>query len=112
MQTDAIATLSTLVIVVMTMSIGSASAEPFNFNNFSPSSPIGFKIQSFIHTVTESFTLDPQDKAELKVKHAQEIQEQIETLDQNNQLIPIEYEQVRIQKLEEAKDLVENQTAL
>ncbi len=109
MQTISIATLSLFVILVMSMSVPSAFAQQdfnINFKGFSPDAPIGFHIQQFFADVTEEFTFDPIKKAELKVKHAQDIQDQIDELDRVNKVIPAEYEEKRVQKLTEVSELL------
>jgi len=82
-------------------------AEPKQLEFGSASPSIGWKIQSLFQDFTEWIEFDPLKKAELKLRHAQENQIEIESYAQNNQPIPREFEERRLTKLEEA-DLIVN----
>lgn len=56
--------------------------------------------------IAEAFTFNPLEKAELKLKHAEERQREIDHLDFNGEAIPIEYEERRVQKLNEASTII------
>jgi len=70
--------------------------------------PVDFSwsLKIFREDVLEFFTFDPIEKAELKLQHAQERQLEIDNLDTRGFAIPIEYEERRVQKLNEASDIL------
>ena len=112
MQTVTIVTLTLTVIFVMSMSSGSAFAQQdftLNFNGFSPDAPVMFKVQQFFAGVSESLTFDQDKKAELKLKHAQDIQDQIDELDRVNKVIPAEFEEKRLEKIQQAQTILSNE---
>ncbi len=76
--------------------------------SISPSTDFGYALKIFREDVSEAFTFDPEKKAELKLKHAQERQDEINQLDFSGNQIPLEIEERRIQKLNEARILIEN----
>jgi hypothetical protein len=61
----------------------------------------------FREDIHEAFTFDSEKKAELKLKHAQQEQDTINKLDFSGNQIPVAYEERRIQKLNEARILIE-----
>jgi len=60
----------------------------------------------FVQDVRETFTFDPVEKAEVKLRHAEENQIMIDNLDSLGQAIPIEFEQRRIEKINEATVII------
>jgi len=75
----------------------------------SPNADFGFTMNVFREDVAEFFTFDPTAKAELKLKHAQEQQNKINDLDSRGLQIPLVFEERRIQKLNEAREIINNQ---
>ena len=75
----------------------------------SPNADFGFTMNVFREDVREFFTFDPTAKAELKLQHAQEQQNKINDLDSRGMQIPLVHEERRIQKLNEAREIINNQ---
>jgi len=73
----------------------------------SPSTDFSYALQVFREDIHEAFTFNPEQKAELKLKHAQEEQERINLLDISGNQIPLQHEERRIQKLNEAKEIIQ-----
>ncbi len=84
----------------------------FSFSNdsfikrISPNTDFSYALQVFRENIAEAFTFDPERKAELKLKHANNEQNRINQLDITGNQIPIAYEERRIQKLNEAKAII------
>ncbi len=72
-----------------------------------PDVDFSYRIQIIGEDLREFLTFNPLEKAELKLKHAQERQDEINRLDITGNQIPIEFEERRIQKLNEARLLIE-----
>ncbi len=56
--------------------------------------------------IAEALTFNPLEKAELKLKHAEERQREIDYLHFVGEPIPVEYEERRVQKLNEASAII------
>ena len=69
---------------------------------------ISWHFKNFIQDAQEFFTINPTAKAQLKLQHAQDLQNQIDTLDNKGIEIPEEVERRRLQKLGEAQNIVES----
>jgi len=69
----------------------------------------GWRLKIIAEDFIEFFTFDPLQKAQLKLEFAQERQNEIDELNSQGLPIPVEYEQRRIQKLNEAIEIF-NQT--
>lgn len=80
-------------------------------NQFNQGVSFGWNLKILGEDIAEVFTFDPDRLAELKLKHAEERQKEIDALDFVGLPIPIEYEERRIQKLNEAREIV-NQRVL
>ncbi len=72
-----------------------------------PDVDFSYRIQIIGEDLREFLTFNPLEKAELKLKHAQERQDAINRLDVSGNQIPIEFEERRIQKLNEARLIIE-----
>lgn len=70
--------------------------------DIAPALTFNERLQFFIEDVGELFTFNPVAKAQLKLEHAQERQQAIDQLDSRGLAIPFEFEERRIQKLDEA----------
>jgi len=65
----------------------------------------GWRLKIIGEDFIEFFTFDPLQKAQLKLEFAQERQNEIDELNSQGLPIPVEYEQRRIQKLNEAIEI-------
>ena len=65
-------------------------------------------LKIFREDIIEFFTFDPIEKAEVKLQIAEERQREIDNLDSRGLAIPLEYEERRVQKLNEASDILNN----
>lgn len=65
----------------------------------------GWRLKIIAEDFIEFFTFDPLQKAQLKLEFAQERQNEIDELNSQGLPIPVEYEQRRIQKLNEAIEI-------
>ena len=65
----------------------------------------GWRLKIIGEDFREFFTFDPLQKAQLKLEFAQERQNEIDELNSQGLPIPVEYEQRRIQKLNEAIEI-------
>lgn len=97
------------VIILSMMSVTYASAQSDDFSSFSTKSGLGFLIKQVVWDFHELITIDPQQKTELKIKHVQELQTEIETLVEENRPIPQEIENKRLQKLDEIEELIDSE---
>ncbi len=68
---------------------------------------MAWHLKNFINDVQETLTFNPTQKAQLKLQHAQELQDQIDQLDMQGIEIPEEVERRRLQKLGEVQNIVE-----
>ncbi len=88
---------------------------PFDFGNdqelkqLTPEVDFAWRLKVLGEDFREFFTFDPLEKAQLKLEFAEQRQIEIDELDTRGLAIPIEYEQRRIQKLNEASEII-NQT--
>jgi len=81
-------------------------AQDQELRDIAPPIDFNWQLKVFREDVREFFTFDPVEKAELKLQHAQERQAEIDNLDQRGFAIPIEYEERRVAKVNEASDLL------
>ncbi len=118
-----------LIFVVIALVIGAVSVTPvhaqfsnenpilqaipqFKFaddrllNDIAPDTDFGFFISSIVQDIREAVTFDPIKKAEVKLEHARLQQEEINRLDSTGMPIPIALEERRIQKLNEASEII------
>lgn len=65
----------------------------------------GWRLKIIAEDFIEFFTFDPLQKAQLKLEFAQKRQNEIDELNSQGLPIPVEYEQRRIQKLNEAIEI-------
>lgn len=72
-----------------------------------PSTDFGYALKIFREDISEAFTFNQEKKAELKLQHAQKLQDEINRLDFSGNQIPLEIEERRIQKLNEARAIIE-----
>lgn len=70
--------------------------------------PFGLKIKFFIQDVSEFLERNDIKKAELKIKHADENQMEIERLVETGDVIPVELETKRKDKILQAEKIIEN----
>lgn len=75
--------------------------------NIAPDTDFDWKLESFSQDIAEAFTFDEVEKAQLKLEHAQIQQEKIDDLDRRGLSIPVELEERRIQKINEASDIID-----
>ena len=85
-------------------------AQDQELRDIAPPVDFNWQLKVFREDVREFFTFDPVEKAELKLEHAQERQAEIDNLDQRGFAIPIEYEERRVTKVNEASDLLNEST--
>ncbi len=81
-------------------------AQDEELRELAPPVDFNWQLKVFREDVIEFFTFDPVQKAELKLQHAEERQIEIDNLDSRGFAIPLEYEERRIAKLNEASDLL------
>ena len=74
-------------------------------NRFVTEADFGWRLKILGEDFIEFFTFDPLQKAKLKLEFAQERQNEIDELNSQGLPIPVEYEQRRIQKLNEAIEI-------
>lgn len=74
--------------------------------DIAPALSFNERLQFFIEDVGELFTFNPVAQAQLKLQHAQERQQAIDQLDSRGFAIPLEFEERRIQKLTEARQVL------
>lgn len=70
--------------------------------DIAPALSFNERLQFFVQDIQEAFTFNPVAQAQLKLQHAQERQNQIDELDSRGLPIPLEFEERRVQKLDEA----------
>lgn len=70
--------------------------------DIAPALSFNERLQFFIEDIGEFFTFNPVAQAQLKLEHALERQQAIDQLDSRGFAIPLEFEERRIQKLDEA----------
>lgn len=85
-------------------------AQDNELRELAPPVDFNWQLKVFREDVAEFFTFDPVEKAELKLAHAEERQLEIDNLDQRGFAIPIEYEERRVAKMNEASDLLNKST--
>ncbi len=81
-------------------------AQDEELRELAPPVDFNWQLKVFREDVREFFTFDPVQKAELKLQHAEERQAEIDNLDSRGFAIPLEYEERRVTKLNEASDLL------
>lgn len=90
---------------------------PFQFevdqelSDISPPPSIGWRLKVLGEDFRDFITFDPIQKAELKLQFAEERQREIDDLSDRGIPIPVEYEERRVQKLNEARLIVIERTA-
>jgi len=87
-------------------------AQDQELRDIAPPVDFNWQLKVFREDVAEFFTFDPVEKAELKLEHAIERQLEIDNLDQRGFAIPIEYEERRVAKVNEASDLLNESTQM
>ena len=75
-------------------------------NDIAPDTDFGFFVSSIAQDIREAVTFDPVEKAEIKLEHARMQQEEINRLDSTGMAIPIAVEERRIEKLNEASEII------
>ncbi len=75
-------------------------------NDIAPDTDFNFFISSIVQDIREAVTFDPIKKAGIKLEHARLQQEEINRLDSTGMPIPIALEERRIQKLNEASEII------
>jgi len=111
--------ISLLMIVPITLHGQSLELPPLLFDHqefllaqdeelreLAPPVDFNWQLKVFREDVMEFFTFDPVEKAQLKLQHAEERQIEIDNLDSRGFAIPLEYEERRVVKLNEASDLL------
>ncbi len=78
--------------------------------DIAPALTLNERFAFFAQDFREAFTFDPLEKAKLKIQHAQANQIAIDNLDQRGFAIPIEFEERRVAKVNEASDLLNEST--
>jgi len=81
-------------------------AQDKELRELAPPVDFSWSLKIFREDILEFFTFDPIEKAQLKLQHAEERQLEIDNLDTRGFAIPIEYEERRVQKLNEASDIL------
>jgi len=75
---------------------------------FAPDTDFGFFIRTVTNNVSEALTFNDERRAELKLQHAQVDQDEINDLDSRGLPIPLQLEQRRIAKINEATEILNN----
>ncbi len=70
--------------------------------DIAPALSFNERLQFFFQDIGELFTFNPVAQAQLKLEHAQERQDAIDLFDSRGLAIPLEFEERRVQKLDEA----------
>lgn len=83
-------------------------SQGIDFNQFSPDKGFGFKITELVWAIQEELTFDPERKANIKMQHAVEIQDKIETMIENKEPIPVGLEESRQEKLSDVRKIIES----
>lgn len=81
-------------------------AQDQELRELAPDLTFGERVAFFVQDVREAFTFDPIARAELKLQHAEQHQQAIDNLDSRGLAIPIEFEERRIDKLNEVSAIL------
>ena len=92
--------------------------KPFDFGTdqslreLTPEPSFNWRLKIIGEDFVEFFTFNPLEKAQLKLEFAEQRQMEIDFLDSRGLAIPLEYEERRIQKLNEAREIVNERIAV